>query len=149
MLVNVRLLVLALVSVLTVANIASAETIVSTATRWGLLGTWRNDCSAPASRNDYVLAFVVRGGKLFHDRNWGDGSDSSPVLSASVTKNGELDVLVKLDSIKQTREWIYLKGNDGRIRSISNRNVDTDEYSVRDGKLTANGNATPWQAHCR
>jgi hypothetical protein len=32
---------------------------------------------------------------------------------------------------------------------MSNRNVDTNEYSVRDGKFTANGNATPWQTRCR
>jgi hypothetical protein len=42
-----------------------------------------------------------------------------------------------------------IKGDDGRVRIVSNRNVDTDEYAVRDGKFTVNGNTTPWQTHCQ
>jgi hypothetical protein len=149
MIVAVRLLVLALVGVLTAANTGSAETVASVAEQWGLLGTWRLDCSAPPSRADVDFTFAVRAGQLFHDRDWGDGSDSSPVLSASATNDGGFEVLVRFDSLKQTRQWAYIKGGDGRIRTVSNRNVDTDEYSIRDGHFTANGNTTAWQTHCR
>jgi hypothetical protein len=144
-----RVFVLVLLGVFATADVVSAKTITSTATEWGLLGTWRIDCSAPPSRADAVLKYVVRAGKLFHDRDWGDGKDSNPVLSASVTGEGGLEVLVKFDSIKQTRQWTLIKGDDGRIRTLSNRNVDTDEYAIRDGKLTANGNTSLWLAHCR
>jgi len=147
--VTVRLLVWALVSALTVTPVASAETIAGTATQWGLLGTWRLDCGTPAGSNDPGQTYVVRDGKLFHERAWGDRHDFSPVLSASVTNNGGLELLVKFESFKQTRQWTMIKGDDGRVRIVSNRNVDTDEYAVRDGKFTVNGSTTPWQTHCQ
>jgi hypothetical protein len=149
MIAAVRVSVVVLVGIFAVADVASAKTIGSAATEWGLLGTWRLDCSALPSRRDAVLRYVMRAGKLFHDRDWGDGKDSSPVLSASVTGEGGLEVLVKFDSIKQTRQWTLVKGDDGRIRTISNRNVDTDEYAMRDGKLTVNGNTSLWLTRCR
>jgi hypothetical protein len=149
MIAYVRALVLVLVGVLAAADAASAKTTANIATEWGLLGTWKIDCGVPASRSDPDLIYTVRDGQLFHDRDWGDGRDSNPVVSTSVTDKGGLEILVKFDSIKQTRQWISIKGDDGRLRTISNRNVDTGEYSIREGKLTANGNVTQWQTRCR
>jgi hypothetical protein len=125
--------------------------VVETASNWGLLGTWRLDCSKPASRSDGALQYVVRGGKLFHDREFGDARDSNVVVSATRKANGSLEIAVNFVSFSppQTRQFSFVKGSDGRIRAISNRNVDTNEYSIRDGKFTANGNAPPWQTHCR
>jgi hypothetical protein len=144
----VRLLVVALAALFVACGVSSADSAVDTATSWGLLGTWRLDCKAQASRADPDLIFVVRSGQLFHDRNWGDGSDSSAVLSATATAGGGLMVTVKFASLSQTRQWAYVKQDDNHIRAMSNRNVDTDDYSVRDGKFTANGNSTSWQTRC-
>jgi hypothetical protein len=144
-----RVIAVSLAGLLAAVNTAPAGTAAETAAQWGLLGTWRLDCSTPLSRSDPALQFVVREGNLFHERNWGDGQDSSPVLSAVPTDNGGLQVQVRFDSINQTRQWIYTRQDDGRIRSVSNKNVDTDQYSIRDGKFTDNGNVTPWQTHCR
>ena len=143
-----RLLVAALLGILVAAGTSFGETPADAAAGWGLLGTWRLDCSVEADRSDPDLTFVVRDGQLFHDRKWGDGSDSSAVIAASITPDGGFSVTVKLDSLKQTRQWSYIK-QSGRIRAMSNRNVDDDQYSIRDGKFTANGNASPWQTHCR
>ena len=140
---------LALLAVLATCEASLAQTIAETAARWGLLGTWRLDCSKPASRSDGALQYVVRGGKLFHDREFGDTRDSSSVMSATTKADGSLEITVNFVSLSQTRQYSMMKGSDGRIRAISNRNVDTNEYSIRDGKFTANGNTPPWQTRCR
>lgn len=99
------------------------------------------------------MAWVVRRGRLFHDRNWGDGKDSQPALLASAKADGSLEVLVTFDfgkkHGKQTRQFSFIKDADGRIRAMSNRNVDTDEYSIVNGKFAFNGKATRWQTRCR
>ena len=92
---------------------------------------------------------MVKGGKLFHDREFGDRRDSNPVTSATIRPDGVLDIVIKYDSLSQTREMLFLKASDGRVRSISNKNLDTGEYTIKDGKFTANGNASPWQTRCR
>ena len=146
---RVRLLVLVLLVVLATSEASLAQTVADTASRWGLLGTWRIDCSKPASRSDGDLQYVVRGGALFHEREFGDARDSSSVVSARTKADGSIEIVVNFTSISQTRQFSLIKGSDGRIRAISNRNVDTNEYSIRDGKFTANGNTPPWQTRCR
>lgn len=144
-----RLLVVALAALLVSSAASSRNSTVDAATSWGLLGTWRLDCNGQASRADPDLIFVVRADQLLHNRNWGTGGDSSRVLSAARTADGGLMVTVKFDSLSQTREWAYVKQDDNHIRAMSNRNVDTDEYSVRDGKFAANGNSTRLQTRCQ
>ena len=148
MLAAARRLVFVLLCVLVTSEVVHAQTVVETASRWGLTGTWRLDCRQPTSRSNPDLKYVVRGGKLFHDRNFGDTADSSSVMSATVKANGSLEIVVNFTSFSQTRQFSFMKGSDGRIRAISNRNVDTNEYSVVDGKFTANGNPAPWQSRC-
>ena len=131
------------------ARVAAAQTPAETADKWGLLGTWRLDCSQKPSRGDPDLQFAVRGGTLFHDRDWGVAKDSSAVTSALIEPDGSLELVVRFDSLSQTREWIYKRGSDNRIESVSNRNVDTNKYTIRDGKFVASGKTPPWQTRCR
>ncbi len=146
---RIRLFALFILAVLATTEASLAQTVAQTASRWGLLGSWKLDCSKPASRSNGDLQYVVRGGKLFHDREFGDARDSSSVMSATTKADGSITLVVSFVSFSQTRQFSFIKGSDGRIRAISNRNVDTNEYSIKDGKFTANGNDTPWQARCR
>ena len=138
-----------LLAILVAPQASLAQTVAQVASSWGLLGTWRLDCSKPASRSDGELKYVLRDGKLFHDREFGDARDASQVTSATRKADGSLELTVKFDSLSQTRQFSFVKGGDGRIRAISNRNVDTNEYTIKDGKFTANGNTPPWQTRCR
>jgi hypothetical protein len=146
---RVRPVALVLLAVLITPEVALAETNVEAASKWGLLGTWKINCSQPTSRSNGDLGYVVRGGKLYHDRDFGDAKDSSAVMSATRKDDGSIEIVVNFVSLSQTREFSFRKGSDGRIRAISNRNVDTNEYSIKDGKFTANGNDPPWQSRCR
>jgi hypothetical protein len=145
---RIRAATLVFLAVLAMPEASLAQTVADTASKWGLLGTWRLNCGVPASRSDGELKYVVRGGKLYHDREFGDARDSSQVTSATRKPDGSLELVVKFDSLSQTRQFSFMKGSDGRIRAISNRNVDTNEYTIKDGKFTSNGNSPPWQTRC-
>jgi hypothetical protein len=83
-----------------------------------------------------------------HRRNFGDTTDESEVVTAEVSRDGMLNLRVFFPSLKQTREYGIIKQADGSIRAMYNRN-QKDEYTIRDGKFTANGNPTPSQYKCR
>jgi hypothetical protein len=88
----VRLVAVALLALLVSSGAALAQTVAATASKWNLLGTWLLDCAAPVSRSNAALKYVVRGGKLFHDRDFSGGTtDSSPVTAARVKPDGALE----------------------------------------------------------
>lgn len=144
----VRCAALAFVAFAATAQAAAAQTTAEVARKWGLLGTWRLDCTQPRSESNPDLAYAVRDGKLFHDRDFGKNRDSSAVVTAVVKADKSIEVVVNFVSLRQTRQFALMKGPDGRIRAISNRNVDTNEYSIKDGKFTSNGGTPPWQTRC-
>lgn len=51
--------------------------------------------------------------------------------------------------IKKTREYGLMMQPDGTLRAMYNRNNQKDEYTIKDGKFTANGNPTLTQHRCR
>ena len=110
-----RMVLFAAIASLLPVHAALAETPVEAATRWGLLGTWRFNCGAAPDTIDAVNRYLVRGGRLFLDRNWGSGTDSSVVSSAVIQTDGTLDMLVIFNSLSQTRENVFKKMPDGRV----------------------------------
>lgn len=149
MLALARTIALALLAVVAAGQGAQAQTTADVAQKWGLVGTWRIDCTRPKSGDNPDLSYVIRGGRLFHDRDFVKNQDSSSVVTAVVKPDKSIEIVVKFDSLKQTRQFALMKGADGRIRAVSNRNVDTNEYSIKDGKFTSNGGTPPWQTRCR
>ena len=143
-------LALALVFFLTFAFDASAETVAQTARKWGLIGPWALDCSIPPDRGKgAVLAYeAAAGGRVMHRRNFGDVKDENEVLSVVVSDNGILHLRVAFPGLKETREYGMMKQPDGTIRAMYNRNAK-DEYTIKDGKFTANGNPSPAQHKCK
>jgi hypothetical protein len=144
-----RLALATLVS-LTLTLTASAETVAETARKWGLIGPWSLDCSLPPDRNKgSVLAYeVAPGDRVVHRRNFGGTTDESEVISAEVSRNGMLNLRVFFPQLKQTREYGFVMQSDGTMRAMYNRN-QKHQYTIRDGKFTANGNRTPPQHKCK
>jgi hypothetical protein len=128
---------------------ASAETVADTARAWGLIGPWSLDCSVPPDRGKgAVLAYeIASGDRVIHRRNFGDATDESDVVAAAVSDDGMLNLRVFFPKLKQTREYGFAMQADGSMRAIYNRN-QRNEYTIRDGKFTANGNPTPSQHKC-
>ena len=142
-------LALAVLFSLTLTLEVSAETVAQTARKWGLIGAWSLDCSLPPDRNKgTVLAYVIASdGRVLHRRNFGESTDQSEVIAAEVSKGGMLNLRVFFSSLNQTREYGLVMQSDGTIRAMYNRN-QKGEYTIRDGKFTANGNPTPPQHKC-
>jgi hypothetical protein len=142
-------LALAFAFSLTLTAGASAETVAQTARKWGLIGPWSVDCSLKPDRNrGTVLTYeIAPGDRVVHRRNFGDTRDESEVVTAEVSDDGMLNLRVFFPSLKQTREYGLVMQPDGTIRAMYNRN-QKDEYTIKDGRLTANGNPTPSQHKC-
>jgi hypothetical protein len=143
-------LALAIVFSLTLALNASAETVAQTARNWGLIGPWSLDCSLPPDKDKgSVLAYEIAGDdRVVHRRNFGDTTDESEVITAEVSRDGMLNLRVFFPRVKQTREYGLMMQPDGTMRAMYNRN-QKDEYTIKDGKFTADGNPTPSQHKCR
>jgi hypothetical protein len=140
---------LALLLSLTLAHSAAAESLVQTVRKWGLIGPWSLDCSLKPDRTKgAVLDYeVIADGRVMHRRDFGDTIDESEVVGAEVSRDSLLNLRVYFPSLKQNREYGLMMQPDGTMRAIYNRNQN-DEYSIKDGKFTANGNPTPSQHKC-
>jgi hypothetical protein len=142
-------LVLAILVSAMLALNAAAETVAETARAWGLIGPWSLDCSvAPDRDKGAVLAYeIAPGDRVVHRRNFGDIADESEVIAAEVSGDGTLNLRVFFPKLKQSREYGYAMQPDGTMRAIYNRN-HRHEYTIRDGRFTANGSPTPSQHKC-
>ena len=127
---------------------ASAETVAETARAWGLIAAWSLNCSTAPDRGEgAVLAYeIAPGDRVVHRRNFGTTTDESEVITAEVSGDGMLNLRVFL-KLKQTREYGFAMQPDGTMRAMYNRN-QKGEYTIRNGKFTANGNPTPSQHKC-
>jgi|HubBroStandDraft_6_1064221.scaffolds.fasta_scaffold39468_3 hypothetical protein len=142
------LLFLALIGVGAAPRPSVAQSNVEAARSWGLLGTWRLDCTQPASHDNPDLKYVARDGELFHDRDFGDTTDSHRVLAARRRPDNSLELTVNFNEFHETRQYGFVHGRSGTLRTIYNRNIDTDDYSIRDGTIAGSGNPAPWQYRC-
>jgi hypothetical protein len=143
-------LTLAISAFLALAPDASAGSVTDVASKWGLIGPWSLDCSLPPDHDrGTVLSYViVRGDRLVHRRNFGDRKDESEVVGAEISADGMLNMRIYFPSMNQTREFGVMKQPDGSMRAMYNRD-QKGEYTIRDGKFTANGSPTPSQHKCR
>jgi hypothetical protein len=90
---------------------------------------------------------IVGDNRVVHRRDFGGATDESEVVTAEISADGMLNLRVFFPSLKQTREFGLMMQPDGTMRAIYNRN-QKNEYSIKDGKFTANGSPTPPQHKC-
>lgn len=141
-------LTLAILFSLMLAAGASAETAALTARKWGLIGFWSQDCSLQPDRDKgTVFAYEIEpDDRVVHRRYFGDTTDESDVIGAEVSKGGMLHLRVFFPRLKQTREYGLAMQPDGTMRAMYNR--QKRDYTIKDGKFTANGKPTPPQHKC-
>lgn len=131
------------------ASVTRAESLAATVEGWGLLGSWSVDCALPPGRNTGALLTyeINNDGRVMYRRNFGEAKDESEVVSATVNREGLLNLMVFFPSLHQTREFGLLLSKGGSLRAIYNRS-ERGEYTIRDGKYVATGAPTPPQRHC-
>jgi hypothetical protein len=142
-------LTLAIPILLTLAPCANAETVTKTTRKWGLIGPWSQDCSLPPDhdRGTVQIYEIARGNRLMLQRDLGDAQDDNEIVGAEVSADGMLNLRVYFPSLRQTREYGLMRQPDGTMRAMYNRDRK-GEYTIKDGKLTANGNPTPTLHKC-
>ncbi|WP_441239219.1 hypothetical protein [Bradyrhizobium sp. 930_D9_N1_4] len=130
-------------------SVAGAETLVATVEQWGLLGSWAIDCTARPDRDKgALLTYEIRkDGRVMYRRNFGDARDENEVVSATVSDDGLINVMVYFPSLQQTREFGLLISKQGSLRAIYNRS-ERGVYTIKDGKYVATGALTPAQQRC-
>jgi hypothetical protein len=143
------LLFVSLLLVLCQPPSARAETPAETAAAFGLLGTWAVDCRLPPSLgNGYLTYAAAPGGNIAHDRDFGSQRNVGEIVRASLTAGG-IDLVVFFPVSAQSRHIIIARAADGRLRTIADSFINTNEYAIRDGRLLATGAEMPWQMRCR
>ncbi|WP_027568696.1 hypothetical protein [Bradyrhizobium sp. URHA0013] len=128
---------------------AGAESLAATVEQWGLLGSWAIDCAVRPDRDKGALLIyeIRKDGRVMYRRNFGETKDENEVVSATVSADGMLNVMVYFPSLQQTREFGLLLSKQGSLRAIYNRS-ERGEYTIRDGKYVATGAPTPAQQRC-
>jgi hypothetical protein len=128
---------------------AGAESLATTVEQWGLLGSWAVDCAARPDRDKgALLTYEIRkDGRVMYRRNFGEAKDENEVVSAMISADGLLNVMVYFPLLQQTREFGLLLSKQGSLRAIYNRS-QRGEYTIRDGKYVATGAPTPAQQRC-
>ena len=81
-----------------------AETVVETASRWDLLGTWRASCNIPAYFIDLQETYVVRGTTLFFEQDAGNGKQTSTISSAAIQDSGKIELTLVDEAFKRRRK---------------------------------------------
>ena len=146
-----RLAAAALLALSMLSSVAvQAQTAAQVARDWGLVGTWSDDCSIPASRQHVWLTYAVRDGKLYYEQELGDSRTSSQIASARLRADGNLEIVIIFSAVSppQTRLNVNTRDANGRFRTLISKNIDTDEHSIRDGVFAHNGKQTNWLSRC-
>jgi hypothetical protein len=143
-------LALAIFFAVTLTHHASAETVAQTVRNWGLVGPWSRDCSLQPGKNQNTrLAYEITADqRVVHRRDFGETTDENEVVGAEVSGDGMLNLRVFFPNFKQTRDYGLMKQPDGSLRTMYNHD-QKDEYIIKDGIFTANGNPTPELHKCK
>jgi len=129
-------------------SIVKADSPAEVAAGWGLLGTWKVDCSTPTSRDNMAETYAVKDGALFEFRDLGELHDVNPVRAAHVDGEGRLVVAIEFPSVGGLiRENVMSKSAD-RKRTVENHRLDHAGVTVHDGRFTGSGEPTPWFQRC-
>jgi hypothetical protein len=148
----VRWSVMPLAALLALPGASLAQTSSEVAAAWGLLGSWQVRCGGTLDNSNPIYLYRASGSRVVLDRKFGgDRNDTNMVSGVRRGSAGEIHYAVTFATTDppQTREHVVVKTSDGqKMRVYSNRNPDTGQYAVRDGKFTEDGVATPWMNRC-
>jgi hypothetical protein len=128
---------------------ANAETLTQTLEAFGFFGRWAIDCGEPPSSSNTVRIARVSptGGPIFNETLGGTGEPNAYViLSAKQLSATTMSLRIELNGDYKQDLTMHLL--DNKVRTISNRDVETGQYIVRKGVVVSTGQATPWLTRC-
>lgn len=116
---------------------------------WGLVGTWADDCSAPASFANIHMTYRLDGNNATMVRDFGTGHDESPIVSAAVRDDGTIVVRVDVAGGFGVFEDDMVKDAQMRTRAMNTHSEKTGVFTIRDGTLASTGQPSVWTNFCR
>jgi hypothetical protein len=128
---------------------ARAETLTQTLESFGFFGRWAMDChEVPSPSNTVRTARVLPTGDPVFSESLGGKAEPNTyvVLRAKRISADTVRLRIKLNG--EYQQDLTMHRHDGKLRTITNRDVDTHAYVVRKGVVVANGQATPWLTRC-
>jgi hypothetical protein len=128
------------------ASGANAQTVAGVMEKWGALGSWSTDCSRPPSQSGRLSYVPAAGGKVVHERDFGSSRDAFDILMAAAMPDGRLELFADFGP-DGVRRWAWVKGPDGRIRTVENARIDGTAASIVNGRFL-DGRETQWQSKC-
>jgi hypothetical protein len=128
---------------------AIAETVTQTLESFGFFGRWAIDCRAPPSADNTVRTARVSatGEPIFSESLGGTGEPNVYVILRAKTIDAST-VRVRIKLNVEYKQDLTMHRRDGRIHTITNREVDNGKYIVRRGVVVSTGQATPWLTRC-
>jgi hypothetical protein len=148
---NVILLV---VIALATPGVAGAQTVQQSLRDFGMLGTWANDCTQPASDNNFHTVFSVSpSGQVMRTQYDKPGSKRNEytIMSAKRIAADELWYLQVSNGVPApySRIELVLTRDGDRFRYLSSKVEGGDAYMIKDGKFVSNGNESAWNFKCK
>jgi hypothetical protein len=144
------------VFVASMAGTANAQSTADVIAQFGLIGTWSTDCSRPASDNNYLTVYAVKGSVV--SRTYYDKPDhvynNYKIVNATRVRPELLsytqiwDFEGKPANIAGDRVNVLLNMQDGKFQIVSSQGSD-GSFFVADRKFPGSGAESPWQLRCR
>ena len=117
--------------------------------RIGFFGTWAIDCNAPSSLDNVTRTAVVRStGDATFTENLGPDSEPNSYVILRTRQLGPSEVALRIKLNGEREQELIMRVDDGRIRTISNRDLKTGRYLVKNGSVRGTGTETPWLTRC-
>ncbi len=143
------LTLLLVILALSLAAFAQQTPVQTTVSDFGLIGSWGVSCQEAFNYS----TFVYSNGVVYEKVNLDDNSVRTKIYTAAVRLDAtHLQVWVtnsdntSLNGMSEV--MIYLRYDDGRMRTVSNIGADGTIY-VKDGIMTVNGQPTPTWGRCQ
>src|SRR5262249_7150330 len=109
---------------------------------------WARDCDEPSSpTNNLRAAYMSQLGDPEFTESLGPDSDPNVYAILSARRDGD-DIVLHVKINGRVEQELTMHRDNARIRTMTNRNLDSGKYVVRKGKVLSNGRDTPWLTQC-
>ncbi len=143
-----RIFIAVTVSLLLALN-ADAAPLRATLESFEFFGTWAVSCEQPAAPDNVVrTVYVAADGQIEFSETFGDDYEPNiyGVLAADTYPHHT--IVLRVDLNGEARQRLTMRRKGGRVRTVTNQNIDDGSFVVRNETVVKTGQATPWLSHC-